>query len=365
MSADPRERRGFTLVELLLAIGLFSILLLALLRLVDTALTIWGRTDENRELIEMGGVVLDLLAEDIQALEGGARGDLLADWALVDLDRDGITGAPRPRLRLVRNVGARERQRSAPAAPAAADATGFEPEREVFERGLYEVCWVWLPGGDGPDERAQGVLWRGERQLGEDETLSFFDRNFLGPTGKPPPGSLHELTGGVLWLELLFAGQTSVVHDGWELGGELSDCAASWDAWRKERPDAEQHAFNLPLAGMPAAKDVPLLPRRVRVELELERPEDLRLRTHLSAEFLPDGSVLEVQDGRRLPARGELVLIDEEWLRVLSVDGNRASVERARRGTRAAVHPSGALVHHGWRVRREIPMAMTCEDWDL
>ena len=353
------QRRGFTLVELLLAVGLLSILILALLRLVDTSLTIWGRTDENRELLEMGGTVLDLLAEDLHAIEGGPRGDLVADWALFDLDRNGIAGAPRQRLRFVRNVSAQELQRVS--RPSAAGEHG----PETFERGLAEVCWALLPGGEGPDERALGVLCRGEREPGDKETLSFLDPNFFGPTGKPVPGSLHELTGGVLWLELLFAGQTSVVHDGWKLGDGLDACAASWDAWKKARPNPEVHVFNLPGAGMPAAKDVPLLPRRVRIELELERTQDLRLRTRLATELAADASLFEVKDGRKLPPRGEMILIDEEWLKLSSVDGNRVSVERGQRGTRAVVHPPGALIHHGWRMVRDIPLPMTREDWDL
>ena len=352
-------RRGFTLVELLLAVGLLSILLLALLRLVDTALTIWGRTDQNRELLELGGTTLDLLAEDLHAIEGGPHGDLVCDWALFDLDRDGIAGAPRQRLRLVRNVSAQELQRV-----AGQDTAGKEGA-ETFERGLAEVCWALLPGGEGADGRALGVLYRGEREPGDRDTLSFLDPNFFGASGKPVPGSLHELTGGVLWFELLFASQTSLVHDGWELGDGLDDCAASWDAWKKERPNPELHAFNLPAAGMPAAKDVPLLPRRVRIELELEREEDLRLRTRLAAELPADTNLFDVKDGRKLPGKGEMILIDEEWLRLLSVDGNRVAVERARRGTRATVHPAGALVHHGWRSVREIPIPMTREDWDL
>ncbi len=356
---DARERGGFTLVELLLAVGLFSILILALLRLVDTSLTIWGRTDETRELSEMSAMVLDLLAEDVHALEGGPRGDLVADWVLFDLDQDGVTGAPRPRLRLVRNVDAADLERLVPRPEEGASTA------ETFERGLAEVGWAWLPGGSSGDGRVLGTLWRGERDVSERETLSFLDPGFFGPSGKPPPGSLHEITGGVLWFNAWFAGQTSVVHSAWQLGDGLSDCSASWDAWRKERPNAELHAFNLPAAGMPRAKDVPLLPRRIRVELELEREHDLRLRTRLAEEVLVDATQILVQDGRKLPPRDALVLIDEEWMRVLAVQGNRLAVERARRGTRATLHPPGTLVHHGWRTVREIPVSMTREDWDL
>ncbi|NOT29457.1 MAG: prepilin-type N-terminal cleavage/methylation domain-containing protein, partial [Planctomycetes bacterium] len=293
--ASPRA--GFTLVELLLAVGLFSILIVALLRLVDTSLTIWGRTDESRELSEMGGAVMDMLAADVHALEGGKRGDLLADWRLFDLDQDGISGAPVQRLRLVRLFGAAELQRLDVGAPF-----------ETFERGLAQVGWAVLPGtGDTPDERAIGTLVRGERLLGDADTLSFFDPSFFGPSGKPVPGSLYEITGGVLWFNAWFASQTSILHEGWKLGDGLVHCAASWDAWNRARPDTERSIFNSPPGGMPQAKDVPLLPRRVRLELELERPRDLRFRTRLATAANVEDSTLLVRDGRRLPAAGGMI----------------------------------------------------------
>jgi len=359
MSRVSRSTRaGFTLVELLLAVGLFSILLIALMRLVDTSLTIWGRTDESRELSEMGNAVVDMFSADVHALEAGKRGDLLADWRRFDFDRDGIEGAPGQRLRLVRQVGADELQRLSQGTAG--------KDVEVFERGLVEVGWALLPGtSDVPDERPLGTLVRGERLLGAADTLSFFDPNFFGPGGKPVPGSLFELTGGVLWFDVWFASQTSVVHAGWKLGDGLADCAASWDAWDRARPDPELSIFNRPAAGMPKAKDVPLLPRRVRVELELERPRDLRFRTRLALAANVEDTALVVRDARRLPEPGAMILLDDEWMRVVSVAEPRVMVERARRATRATTHAAETLVHHGWRVVREVPVDVTREDWDL
>jgi prepilin-type N-terminal cleavage/methylation domain-containing protein len=356
---EGREGRGgFTLLELLLAVGLFSILILALLKLIDTSLTIWSRTDTSRELSEMGGAALDMLAGDLFALEGGKRGDLVADWRLFDLDRDGIEGAPAQRLRLVRHLGAAGLQRLS----GAAAGSSFE----TFERGLVEVGWALLPGtSDDPDERALGTLVRGERLVGDKDTLSFFEPGFFGPNGKPVPGALVELTGGVLWFNAWFATQTTILHDGWVLGDDLENCASSWDAWNKARPDAEVSVFNRVPAGMPQAKDVPLLPRRVRVEIELERPRDLRFRTRLRTAANVGDATIDVRDGNKLPPVGTMILIDEEWMKIQSVNGERASVERGRRGTRAAAHAAETLLHHGWHLAREIPVDMTREDWDL
>ncbi len=356
MNGAPQRsapRRAFTLVELILAVGLLSLLILALVRLIDTSLTIWGRTEENREMLEVGGAVLDLFAGDIHALEGGPRGDLVGDWWTHDVDRVQLANLPWARLRLVRHVAASARAQA---------GAGGDPR----ERDLVEVCWALLPNPDAPaDERPLGVLWRGERALDDEGTLSFFDEGFFGPSGKALPGSLHEVTGGVLWFEVWYATQTSVLHQGWELGDALDDCAASWDAWRKERPALERTILNEPPGALPRAKDVPLLPRRVKLLLELERADELRFRTRLAVGVSVDTGVLDVRDGRRVPPRDSYVLVDEEWMRVLAVSDNRVSVERGRRATRAVTHEAGALVHHGWPVAREVPVAMTREDWDL
>jgi len=208
-------------------------------------------------------------------------------------------------------------------------------------------------------------LVRGERLVGDADSLSFFAEGFFGPTGKPVPGAVHEITGGVLWFQVWFATQTSILHEGWKLGDGLEDCSASWDAWNKARPSTEVSVLNLAPAGMPQAKDVPLLPRRVRIELELERPRDLRFRTRLAAAAAVEDGTLVVRDGRRVPENDAMIRVGDEWMRVLAVNGDRVTVERGRRATRPTAHPVEALVHHGWRVRRELTVDMTREDWDL
>lgn len=349
------RRRGFTLVELVLAVGLAAILFVALVRLIDTSITIWDRTESSRETNETASAALELLVEDLVSLEGGPRGDLLAEWVRFDVDGDGIAGFLAPRLRLIRQV-------------SAADLLRLDAESELDPgaSGLVEVAWTCLSlGGEARDARNTLVLRRGERRLGEDETLSFFDARFFGPSGRGAAGALEEVTGGVLWFSLSFAGQTSVLENGWRVGDGLADCAASWDAWNRGRPDIQVTEWNEPAAGQPPAHDVPLLPRRVRIEFELERAASARLRTRLERAMEPDETRLEVQNERALPEPGTLVLLDEEWMEIQSKSGTTASVARAMRGSRRAPHASGTLVHFGERILREVPIPLHKDDWDL
>jgi hypothetical protein len=353
---------GFTLVEMLLALGLLALLVVALIRLLDTSMTIWGRTEAQRDLSEMGSAVLDLVAEDVYALEAGRRGDLVGDWARFDTDRDGAPGALQARLRLVRQATAADLLRAR--APVDGGASGPRVTDPRL-RGLVEVCYALLPPSRAEtDERAVGLLYRGERRVGDDST-SFFDPRFFDAAHRPAPGSLELVTGGVLWFEVWYAAQTSIVHDGWTLGDDLSDCAASWDAFGRGRPDLELSFLNAPAAGMPAADELPLLPRRLRVTLEIERPSELRRRTRLADDVDGELTRLLVADEERLPERGAMILVDEEWMQVGVTGRGSVTVVRAQRGTRAAPHPAGVLIHHGTAMVREIPVPVMREDWDL
>ena len=349
--------RGFTLIEVLLALGLLALLVVALIRLLDTSMTIWSRTEAQRDLSEVGGAVLDLVAEDVYALEAGPRGDLVGDWVRFDTDRDGSPGAVAARLRLVRQTTAADLLRTGAASPT----RNGDPRR----RALVEVCWALLPPSRvEADERPVGLLFRGERRVG-DESTSFFDARFFTAANRPTPGSLELVTGGILWFDVWYAAQTSIVHDGWSLGDDLSDCAASWDAFARGRPSLEVSYLNTPAAGMPAAGELPLLPRRLLVTLEIERPAELKRRTRLAADVDGELTRLLVADEERLPEQGSMILVDEEWMQVGVTGRGSVTVVRAQRGTRAAPHPAGVLIHHGVAMRREIPVPVMREDWDL
>lgn len=362
LTSSPR--RGLTLIELVVAAGLMSLLMVAVFSLLESFLSMWQRSEQRRQLDEGSTGIVELLASDLAALDAGERGDLLAEWVAFDTDADGLLDARWPRLRLVRHASAGELARLQAANP--------EPERG---EGLIEVCWALLParphGGPNEkrrDELAEGFLWRGERVYGSaDETNpSFFAPRFISGAGRPRPGSVEEVSGGVLWLGMQFATQSSWLRDGWRTGPGAAEVAASWDAWSLQRADLDHHFWNEASTALPVAHGRPVLPRRVRLELELERPSDLKRRTRL-AQFVDvhEGS-LPVLDRERLPAGPDgHILVDAEWMEVHSVLGNTVQVRRGARGTEARPHEAGALVHFGTTLEREVPIALHREDWDL
>jgi pilin/secretion family protein with methylation motif len=351
--------RGLTLVELVVAMGLFALLMIAVFDLLRSFLSLWDKNENRRALVEESSGVTELLASDLCALEPGPRGDLLAEWVFFDTDADGVSEALWPRLRFVRHATPAELARLQARVP---------PERRVEGEGLIEVCWCVVPayrGKQEPDRRAEGLILRGERIVGSDER-SFFEESFFGRSGDPTPGALGEVSGGLLWLGLQFATQTSDLRNGWRLGAELDHTGASWDGWNRKRPDATRHAFNEPGAGMPKARERVILPRRIRAEVEFERPVDVKRRTRLSRLVAPEDSALDVDDADRLPEReGAFLRVDSEWMQITSILGRSATVKRAQRGTQAVAHERGAMLHWGEIFVREIPIRVEQEDWNL
>lgn len=354
-----RTRRGLTLVELVLAAGLLAILLAAVFKLLDQFMGVWEKAELRRMEVEQASGVSELLAADLDALEPGPRGDLLAEWVMFDLDGDGVGESKWPRVRLVRHASDAELARL---------QAGLD-EKLVGE-GLIEILWAVTPtfaGTRNLDERPFGLLWRGERVYGPPRgaDVSFFDSKAFSGGGTPRPGAAHAVTSNVLWLGVSFATSTSDLREGWKLGPGLEECPRVWDAWARKRPDEDRHPWNEVAAHMPRAAQTPTLPRRVRLELEFESLADFKRRTRLTRYASPQDTAVEVDNSEKLPALGEHVLIDSEWMTVVSVSGRTVSVRRAQRGAKAGHHDAGALVHFGRTLVREVPIAQHRGEWGL
>ncbi len=370
---SPRcARRGLTLVELVLAIGLLALLMLAVFQLFDRSLSVWRRGETRRALLEQASIVLEGISEDLRGLEAGTRGDVVLEWVRFDTDGDRVAETKWPRLRLVRQASAGEMARAygnlaRAAAPENDDAGQDQVRSAPSGPGLMEVVWMVAPASlTQADARSEGVIWRGERPLDDPRSKSFLAPDFFGASNRPPAGATDEVTGGCLWMSVLCAAQTSVVNDGWRLGRQFDAAATAWDARGLGRPDVDLHPWNEPHPGMPPAGERALLPRRVRIELEFERPVDRLRRTRLLNPIDNQENSLVVDDGRRLPTDDDAyVLIDAEWMRVVGVDGARVAVQRAQRGTTAVPHGKDALVHWGLRLVRDVSVATYREDWDL
>lgn len=365
-----RSLRGLTMIELLLSVAILSGLMVLVFQLIDRSLSVWRKAETRRSLLEQNATVMDLLAADLRGLEGGRRGDFLLEWVRFDTDADGVLDQKWPRLRLVRQASAREvgelmaqAERASQAADESEAAKLAEIRRRRPTSALMEVIWMVAPLSQKPDARAEGVFWRGERLVDDPTSKSFFAPDFLGTSGRPPAGSTEEVTGSVLWCQFLCAAQSTIVKDGWEIGVEPRDAAACWDGRGGSRPDKNTHPWNEAHAAFQGARSRVVLPRRVRIELEFERAADRDRRTRLSEGVELGDARLRVDDGQRLPPAGSFILVDAEWMKIVSVDGDACTVQRAQRGTAPLSHAAGAMIHFGEALSREVVVLTAREDW--
>jgi type II secretory pathway pseudopilin PulG len=373
-------RSGMTLIEIVIATGLATIVMTALFGLLDLTLDLWAKSESRRSVVEQATATGELLARDLRALHPGNQGDLWVDWQPFDVDGDGIIDRVWPRLRMVRQASRADLARLAsagidPELVELARSQGLTvedvlPEDYQLERpptsGLMVVGYCVVPAGQGRDVRGEGVLMRGEEVLTSGRLPQIFERNFFSGDGQPRGGAMREVTGGVLWMGLQFATQTSVVWDTWKVGGQISDTSASWDAWALGRPSTDLSVWNEPGAGMPAPGDEALLPRRVQIELEFETERERKRRTRLVDGLTKGDTNFVVENGSAIPRKaGRHLLIEGEWMELIRVRGDRVHVRRARRATEATEHAPGALVHWGEPVTIEVPIPTYRDDWNI
>ncbi|MEO0651909.1 MAG: hypothetical protein AAFZ65_14635, partial [Planctomycetota bacterium] len=289
-------RAGLTIVELILALGLFALLATAVVQLIATTLDVWEEAEANREQLAREAALTEWFRRDLEYLATGKYGDLLCDWELFDVDGDGIATRPAPRLRLVRRATAEDLRRLGQR--RLVDASGETAVPPAGARPLIEVAWLLLPPAFGPKEvpRGAGLLMRGERLL--DAPGSYFDRAAFDGSGKLLASPAEPIATEVLHWRVLFASQTSSLTSGWRVGADLASVSSAWDAKGLDRPNAERHPLNLIAAGSPAYLDAAILPRRVRVEFELQRPADAPRRPVLVEPLGPDGDSFLVRGSR-------------------------------------------------------------------
>ena len=394
---------GFTLLELIFASALAVVVLGAALTVTQNALRIWTKGETVRDAREVATVALGAIAEDLRALHPSAEGDLLVDWQPFDLERDGTVERVWPRLRLVRDVSGAKRdaiERRAAAARARSARKNVDgkdgdtsPEelseeelleaqgvtaselsagalgvgRDVFGGALSEVLFALVPEGNEGASRTSAVLIRAERLHVPGTPLTFFDESAFLKSGVPALElGAQELVAGVLWLEPLLATQTTQTggESGWRTSGGVETAATSWDAWRRGRPDIEVSSRNEPAPGMALASARPLLPRAVRLEIEVIRPAERRRAPTLVDDVDSESATLFVTTSKAIRRGvGRYILVGSEWMVMRSITQDRISVARGRRGTQAVAHGVGTPVLLGEPASLEVPIALHDDAW--
>ena len=95
MSASLGSARGFTLIEVLIAIAIFALLMIAVYETFDQSIRSYQTVEHSRELNETARLILDRIGDDLQA---AAIFNDNPDMVLVGEDGTGARGQPADRL---------------------------------------------------------------------------------------------------------------------------------------------------------------------------------------------------------------------------------------------------------------------------
>jgi len=380
------KRREFTILELLVATAVMSILGLSLMVVLRGGLATWRRAEARRASFDAGQAVLRQLREDLLCAVGPYETPVpygSVDLRLVsDIDAQGRT-----RLILTRALkGESEHPVLGMAGNAVASDGVFDyradNEEAKYNRlratgGTAEVAWVLDP---------QGVLYRGVRApVGPPGSLfGDVDPYELAPLWSPDqeadelkldaPSLLRPFATDVLYFEVRFWTQFTTTWSTTEpcikeLGrNQESGPLLYWDSTRGilQPPDGlrpEEFDFWVGRGSLNDPRD-DVMPEKVRVTLVIREADAAGSTTFVTATVGPREESIPVQDPGRLNPKGGYMLVDDEWIRYSEVVGSNAVVtERGARGTLPAEHGLNSVVQVGRQFVTVVALPAGREDW--
>ena len=394
--ARPRDG-GYTLTELLLAMGLFSMLGVGLVSLLSRAsdfLTVGTSTTETLDSLqtfseafsedvatlytvpasESGRPDVRMYSDVVECRLGEEGEDFPDDRDKAEIQRlffvrmipnEGTAPLTRAAGMNVEAKGVLDQQNdSAESADAQLRATG----------GLMEVFWAAVP--ESMDDPAVMRLYRGYRSpIGGAESL--LPTGYAGDAGtsKADRGARdrHEIEqvarpilSGVLHFGVQFWSRRTETWD--ERVTPPKGPLHTWDSTRGIMPRLQRggghDGFNL--AQGAESLDDPTddtFPRRIRVTLVVEEVAKKVNVGTLAEGVDKSAKYIRVEDARFIPAidqKRRFVKIGAEWIEFSGVDSRDGTLQgcvRGARGTVARAHSAGAPVHHGRTVVREFRLA--------
>jgi prepilin-type N-terminal cleavage/methylation domain-containing protein len=390
MRANPRA--GFTLLEVLIAMTLFTILGAGVVLLMRTGIELYVKGTDGSRIEDRNEQSLPRLQEDFRQLIVPSQIDRIPfDPKNPDPEEEPDPLPPTNRfvsgtqtfafgdkqvacryvafVRDLTGLGEIETYASRAGQNAQADAyidgkddeQEFRANRHLPTGGAVEVLWIWLP-----DEKRPGVgaVYRAYRSpIGGTDTL-------LDPTNYDALDKLFRIIRpqpvfqNVLLFDLLFWTQWTTTWDWsksepvvtgppsdaqqWQDGRPECGPSATWDSTRGVVPREVFRLAKGPASFRFSADDV--WPRAVRVAFALAETE-----TTLAVALGAGDPSFTVISGDFATGRGELdgqpMKIGAEWVDIGSRDGTRRDVfylrSRGQRGTANVAHPVGEPVYYG------------------
>lgn len=388
-AAQQRSVQGFTLLELIVVMGLLSGFLVMLVQLVDSGVRLFGEGEAGQLAADRASRASDIIAGELRTLRGSVSG---RDRTFAD-DRLVVQWLP---------IGLPERpERNATHVQVLRAAVHVDTDRETAL--LDELLTARVLEKDAklqPAEVEQRVaeLRAGEplrglgnllllpfRQEGADDALlelraGWFlpgqlvpvrDR-WLDPFAVPVPGSadlpgllVHALTkpilSDLLHVEFWFWSQRTTA---WPQNGSDGGGAAEriWDSarggWLVDAQSGGEFGLDRGAASLDDTTD-DIQPHAILVRCVVAQPPELAPEGLLATELGEGEATLVLLNGERFPGAddGGFVKVDGEWVGYGERKGDRLTgLRRGQRGTKEIAHRQGTRVHVGRTVEFVVPL---------
>ncbi len=346
------RQQGLTLIEILVALGIFVMLGSGLVMFLRDGISTWQIGESRREAIERAEAILEPMCADLRSLftqpDPGPGGGYVDVLLLCDRDHH-----RRSRLRMVSVLDEETRN---PISRIAGSLTGGLADIDYRNDSMEARLGILrAPGGlcevsysMGPDADSE-VLWRGFKSpIGGEGTL-FEDAN-LAPDVDGTPMRSRPVADGVLYLEWSFWGGD---RRHWE-DGKPQAPIKFWDSTRGiVKPERDSG-----ISWDPGSRDDPaddVFPDTVEVLLVLKPARSLAL-GRLTMDLDDSSKTIPVDSTAQYPIGADnFIRIDSEWILVGRIEAAAfLDCDRGMRGSIATTHPRLRQVVHGSSFRKTV-----------
>lgn len=385
---------GYTLIELLLAMALFSALSTGLIALLARSSEFLASGASQTETMDSIQTFAEAFGSDVATLASRADCDtgvpdvrLFCDFANSDTDGDKKPDLTIQRLFFVRMIPNETSLESGLRSGITVGAKDYlngigTDEKKVADGtlrasgGMMEVFWTALPDPAGNAGVMQ--IWRGFRAPpgGPGSLLPMKGgRDVLATAAEKGPidavqvrAVARPILSGVLYFGLDFWSRRTSTWDT-KIRARDGGPLRTWDSTRGILPLGEEDLDSFFYSKKKSQQDTASLddttddtyPRKIRVTCVVEELGKSARVGYLNDDLPKDSKSVACSDTRFFPATDtarRYVKIDNEWLEVgTPATGVFPVIARGARGTMAAIHTAGAMIHHGRSFVQEYDVA--------
>lgn len=396
MNAIPRARQqGFTLLELVVVMGILAGFLAMLVQLLDMGITLVGSGESAQVMADRGDAVARVVERDLRRLRGSQP----------TLEPAG----GQPRL-LVQQLPLGLPARSGAATTLAfslRSSAWLSPDEEMpLREGMIMQQARALADSDEPGKvaekyqellasnppRGMGVVWLLAWPQGDPEGAlmelrrgTYLDNQLLdaGPGNAADPLQVAYPGGPELPSAVVLQNTTPVARD--VLHVEVLCWSQRTRSWTGTGDDGAERTWDSARAGWhtdaalgpvfrldrgpesltDATDDV--FPRALRVTLVVAQDARQAPEGILAEELTTDAASLRLVSTDRFPGAedGGFVKVGREWIRYTGIEGNTLQgLQRAQRGTVRASHAQGTILRVGRTVEFTLPLAIGRDDFN-